>query len=43
MVGSMEGRQAQVYLEHVKGLTNKFGEEEISSWQCNEKKVSRRI
>ena len=33
MVGSMEGRQARVYLDYVKGLTNKFGEEEISS--CN--------
>ena len=24
MVGSMEGRQGRVYLEYVKGLTNKF-------------------
>ena len=32
MVGSMEGRQGRVYLEYVKGLTNKFGEGEISSW-----------
>ena len=38
MVGSMEGRQGRVYLEYVKGLTNKFGEGEISSWQCNVKK-----